>query len=158
MADLRALLDGAGFEDVRTYLQSGNAVVRTPFAADALADECERLIAGRFGAPVTVLVRSGDDLAQIVARDPLDGAAEDPKRYQVTFLSAEPEPALIEQLDRVATERERVAVVGCEIYAHHPDGVGRSKVATKLAGLKRGVIGTSRNWTTVLNLLEMAQT
>ncbi len=158
MADLRAMLSDGGFEDARTYLQSGNAVVRTPLSADKLADECERLIVERFGAPVTVLVRSGEDLAQIVAGDPLDGAAEDPKRYQVTFLSAAPEPALVEQLDRLATERERVAVVGCEIYAHHPDGVGRSKVAMKLAGLKRGVIGTSRNWTTVLNLLEMART
>lgn len=156
MPELRSALTGSGFEDVRTYVQSGNVVLRTELSAPELAARCEELIAERFGATVPVVVRSASELATVVERDPLDGAAEDPKRYQVTFLSGPPSAELIEQLTGLASDSERLAAIGEEIYVHHPDGVGRSKLALKLGGLKREVIGTSRNWTTVLKLLEMA--
>jgi uncharacterized protein (DUF1697 family) len=158
MPDLRAALTDAGFEDVRTYVQSGNVVLRTEQTAPTVATECETLIATRFGAEVPVIVRSGTELATVVERDPLEGAADDPKRYQVTFLSQAPPPELVEQLSALATGGERLAAIGAEIYAHHPDGIGRSKLAMKLGALKRPVLGTSRNWATVRRLLEMVAT
>jgi uncharacterized protein (DUF1697 family) len=157
MPALRELLDAAGFDDVRTYVQSGNVVLSSDGSPAQVGSECERLIADRFGFDVDAIVRGRGELAQVVARDPLRDVAENPKRYQVSFLSGEPDPAVIERLSSLATEAERVVHIGREIYAWHPDGVARSKLWAALAapgGL--GVTATARNWTTVITLLAMA--
>ena len=68
MPELRALLPDAGFEDVRTYVASGNVVLYSGVRADKLAAQCEKLIAERFGFDVDVIVRTADELAEVVAR------------------------------------------------------------------------------------------
>ena len=60
------------------------------------------------------------------------------------------------KLEEAAAEKERVVLVGKEIYAWHPEGVGRSRLWTLLAGRGLGVTATARNWTTVTKLLELA--
>jgi uncharacterized protein (DUF1697 family) len=82
--------------------------------------------------------------------------ATDPKRYQVSFLSKELEAERLEELGALATGGERLVALGRELYAWHPDGVARSKLWAKLAGLGRDVKATARNWNTVEKLLEMA--
>jgi uncharacterized protein (DUF1697 family) len=157
MPDLRALLDKAGFADVRTYVQSGNVVLSSRAAPAKLGAEAERLIAERFGFDVDVIVRTADELASVVACNPLADVAENPKRYQVSFLDGEPDPALVERIAGLSVDGERLVVIGREAYTWHPDGVARSKLWAKLAsagGL--GVRATARNWTTVTTLLEMA--
>jgi uncharacterized protein (DUF1697 family) len=156
MAELRELLSGAGFEDVRTYVQSGNVVVSSDAGPGELEERCERLISERFGFEVPVVVRTGDELAAVVERNPLGDVARDPKRYQVSFLGAELEEGVVERLAELAAPDERVLADGRELYAWHPDGVARSKLWAKLAGTGLGVKATARNWATVTKLLEMA--
>ena len=156
MPELRSLLTDAGFKDVRTYVQSGNVVLSSRMSADKLASRCEGLIAERFGFDVDVIVRTADELAEVVARNPLADVAEDPKRYQVSFLDAEPDPEAVEKVAAAGAPSEQLVAIGRELYAWHPDGVGRSKMWTKLAGNTLGVRATARNWTTVTTLLEMA--
>jgi uncharacterized protein (DUF1697 family) len=156
MPDLRAALGEAGFEDVRTYVQSGNVVLSSRAAPAEVGAQAERAIAERFGFDVDVIVRTGDELAEVVARNPLAEVAVDPKRYQVSFLESEPEPAVLERITTLKTEPERLVAIGRELYAWHPDGIGRSKLWNKLAGTGLGVRATARNWTTVTTLLEMA--
>jgi uncharacterized protein (DUF1697 family) len=156
MPALRELLTGAGFQDVRTYVQSGNVVLSSDTSPERLARECERLIADGFGLEIDVVVRARDELAEVVRRDPLGDVATDPKRYQVSFLSAEPEPATVRELEALAAESERLVAIGRELYAWHPEGMGRSRLWARLAGRDLGVTATSRNWTTVRKLLEMA--
>src|SRR4029077_7333748 len=90
MPELRRLLASAGFADVRTYVQSGNVVLSSDLPPERLARECERQIASGFGFDVEIVVRTRDELAEIVRLNPLRTVADDPKRYQVSFLSAEP--------------------------------------------------------------------
>jgi uncharacterized protein (DUF1697 family) len=161
MPALREALADAGFENARTYAQSGNIVLNAGLDGSALSDRVERLIAERFGLMVPAVARSGRELARVVAENPFTELAErEPKRFQVTFLRGALEPDVDQKLSALAAAAgERVAVREREIYAWHPDGVARSKLALKLggdAGLGRDVIPTSRNWTTVLTLLEMA--
>jgi uncharacterized protein (DUF1697 family) len=157
MPELRELLSSAGFDDVRTYVQSGNVVLSSSGLASDVAAEAARLIAERFGFEVDVIARTGDELAEVVARNPLADVAVDPKRYQVSFLDAEPDPAVVERIAAVRAEPERLVAIGRELYAWHPNGIGRSKLWAKLAGPSLGVRATARNWTTVTALLEMAR-
>jgi uncharacterized protein (DUF1697 family) len=157
MPALRETLSRAGFENVRTYVQSGNVLLRSTASELELRDTLERLIHAEFGFEVDVLVRTDAQLAQVVANDPLGEVAQNPKRYQVTFLSAELEPTVLEKLNQLRAPREALAAHGREIYAWHPDGAARSKLWAALAGNTLGVTATSRNWTTVTTLLAMAQ-
>jgi len=155
MADLRALLVGAGYEDVRTYVQSGNVILRSPAQPAGVQRALPTLISERFGFEVSVIVRSAAQLAAVVAADPFGDVADDPKRYQVSFLAQAPSAQLVARMVQQATESERVVALGREIYAWHPEGVARSKLWNALAGTKLGVTATARNWTTVTTLLQM---
>jgi uncharacterized protein (DUF1697 family) len=156
MPRLREVLEEAGFEDVRTYVQSGNIVLSSSKKPDKVAAECERVITEEFGFDVPVVVRTRDELAAVVKRNPLGKVVTEPKRYQVSFLDRKPDPKLVKELKSLTAESEEFAANGREFYAWHPDGVARSKLWNKLAGKGLGVTATARNWTTVTTLLEMA--
>ena len=156
MAQLRSALEDAGFEDVATYVQSGNIVLSSGDSAARVAGAVERLIDEEFGLKIPVVVRTRAELARVVERNPLAKVAENPKRYQVSFLEKKPSAALVRKLEEAAAPAERVVAHGREIYAWHPDGVARSKLWAALAGKGLGVTATARNWTTVTKLLELA--
>jgi uncharacterized protein (DUF1697 family) len=157
MPELRSLLTEAGFSGVQTYVASGNVVLSSSDTPDTVAGEAERLIAERFGFDVDVIVRTRDELAEVVARNPLDGVAVDPKRYQVTFMEEEVDPEALARLDLLALEPERLVSIGRELYTWHPEGIGRSKLWSKVTSAG-GIAarGTARNWNTVTTLLAMA--
>jgi uncharacterized protein (DUF1697 family) len=157
MPALRELLAEAGFADVETYLQSGNVVLCSGRSPARLAKECERQIEEGFGLQIPVIVRTGEELAEIVRRDPLGKLASEPKRYEVTFCATKPDAKVVRELEAKASGSERVEAIGRELYAWHPAGVGRSKLALALAGKGLGVSATARNWTTVTKLLELAE-
>ena len=155
MAELRAALEEAGFGDVRTYLQSGNVVLSGKKSPERVADEVSALIKKRFGFNIAVVVRSRDDLAEVVRRNPLHKEATDAKRYLVTFMSSAPPAELLERLRASAGPREVLAVKGREVYSWHPEGVGRSPLWERLAARVPGITATTRNWATVTTLLSM---
>jgi uncharacterized protein (DUF1697 family) len=155
MPELRDALSAAGFDEVRTYVQSGNVVFSSDGVPGELEREIEGLIAERFGLEVDVVVRTSGELADVVARNPLADVAVEPKRYQVTFLDEPLEPDEIERLSALAAGSERFLAHGREVYAWHPDGVARSKLWARLGSKGLGVKATSRNWATVTTLLEM---
>jgi uncharacterized protein (DUF1697 family) len=156
MADLRAAFADAGYGEVRTYVQSGNVVLDTDASPAELERDAQRLIGERFGIEVPVIARSRDELAAVVELNPLGDVVDNPKRYQVSFLSDELGAEVVETLQAACKEPEALAVDGREVYAWHPDGVARSKLWNSLAGKALGVTATARNWTTVTTLLQMA--
>ncbi len=156
MAQLRELLTEAGYQDVRTHLQSGNVVLRAPARAGQLERELAAAIEAEFGFAVPVIVRSARQLATVIADEPFGDAVTEPKLYQVSFLAG-PAPAGTEQrLRALAAGAERVQVSGRQIYAWHPDGIGRSKLASGLGAAAMGVVTTTRNFRTVCALAELA--
>jgi uncharacterized protein (DUF1697 family) len=157
MGSLRELLTAAGLGDVRTYLQSGNVVLSSDAPPGELAAECKRQIAEGFGLDIAVLARTRDELAKVVASNPLAKVATNPKRYQVSFCSAEPGRELVERLGALAVPPERFVAIGRELYAWHPDGVARSRLWAELGGRKLGVTATARNWSTVTTLLAKSE-
>jgi uncharacterized protein (DUF1697 family) len=156
MGDLRQLLEGAGYENVRTHLQSGNVVLSSPLSPRKLEAALERLLRKRFGFEVRVLVRTRAELKKVVESDPLGEMATNGSRYLVSFLSKRLPAKIARQLENADIAPERVVVAGREIYGWHPTGVQRSKLAKLLADEKLGVTATTRNWNTVRKLLELA--
>jgi len=156
MPALRTALEDAGFDEVRTYLQSGNVVLSSSRKAADAARKVERVIADQFGLEIAVVTRTRAQLAKVVADNPLRAVARNPKRYQVSFLDAKPSREIARRIAETAAPGERVVVAGREIYAWHPDTIARSKLWALLAGQNLGVTATARNWTTVEKLLELA--
>jgi uncharacterized protein (DUF1697 family) len=156
MPKLRDVLADAGFENVKTYVQSGNVVLSSEGSAQEVARTCERLVADEFGLEIPVVVRTRAQLAKVVQRNPLGKVATDPKRYQVSFLTGKLSAEVVRKLEEVAAPSERFVVAGKEVYAWHPAGVARSKLWAMLAGQGLGVTATARNWTTVTSLLGLA--
>ena len=157
MPALREALEEAGFTDVQTYLQSGNVVLESRAKPETVQRKVEKLIEEQFGLEIAVVVRTRAQLAAVVKRNPHAKVATEPKRYQVTFLEKKLPAKVVRELEQAAAPDERVVVTGREVYAWHPSGVARSKLWSKLAGKGLGVTATSRNWTTVEALLELAE-
>lgn len=156
MAELRELLAGLGYSDARTLVQSGNIVLTAEADPDELARELEREITDRFGVKTPVVVRTRDELAAVVALDPLGDVADQHKLYQVSFLSAEPDSEALQEIAAIDVEPERFVHSGREIYAWHPEGIQRSKLAKLLSDKRLGVTATARNWNTTTKLLQLA--
>jgi uncharacterized protein (DUF1697 family) len=156
MAALREALEEAGHENVQTLLQSGNVVLTSRRKPASLERDLARELRKAFGFDISVLVRTRDQLAAVIARDPFAAEADDPARYQVSFLSDKPAAGRAKELEQAAVEPERVAVHGREVYAWHPGGVGRSELAKLITARRLGVEVTARNWRTITRLLELA--
>jgi uncharacterized protein (DUF1697 family) len=154
MADLRSLLDSLGYGEARTHLQSGNVIVESGQRPERLKSVLERGLADELGLEIEVFVRTRDQLAAVVARNPLGDVADNPSRYFVTFLSGKPDPAAI-RAAAAETGHDRFVAHGLELYAWHPDGVRDSALAKLLSEKRLGVTATARNWNTVTKLLEL---
>ncbi|MGX1134028.1 uncharacterized protein (DUF1697 family) [Streptomyces glaucescens] len=158
MADLRALIEGLGHDDVRTYLQSGQAV----FAADhgdeeSLAAGLTRAIEKQYGFPVDVIVRDHTYLKAVADACPFPAADLEAKQLHVTYFSAPVDEARFAEVDRDAHLPEEFRLGDRALYLYAPDGLGRSKLADVLSRprLTKGLIATTRNWNTVLKLVEL---
>jgi uncharacterized protein (DUF1697 family) len=156
MPALRDAMTAAGFADVATYVQSGNVVLTSGASPERVGAKTRRVIAEAFDLDIAVVVRTRDELADVVACNPLGKVARNPKRYQVSFLDEELAQGTVKELAGLAVDGERFVAVGRELYAWHPDGVARSRLWARLAGQGLGVTATARNWTTVTSLLALA--
>ena len=150
MPDLRATLEQVGCTGVRTYVQSGNAVVDWDGTAAELEAATAAALAQR-ALPVPVMVRTAHELDRVVAASPWSDL--DPKLFHVAFLSGDPDPAAVAAIDHEALLPERVVVGDRVLYLDHAEGVHRSR---GLARLRLGVDATARNWRTVTALRELA--
>jgi uncharacterized protein (DUF1697 family) len=155
MPRLREVLADRGHPAVRTHLASGNVILDSPLPEDELARDLTKAIEEEFAIDVPVVVRTGAELAAVLAADPLGGVATDPSRYSVTFLPEAPPPDRVAALPP-ATGGEYV-VRGRELYLWLPDGVRVSAMGTWQWGRLLGVAGTNRNWNTVTKLAELVR-
>ena len=157
MADLRALLSDAGFENVRTHLQSGNVVLDTADPPDDAARTIEQRIAERFGFDVDVIVRTVPELAEVAANSPFAAVAADGARHFVVFLPQEPDAEALAELAGEDFGPDRYAGRGREIYAWCPNGMRNSTLMRALTDPRLAPTGTVRNWNTVTKLLALAE-
>jgi uncharacterized protein (DUF1697 family) len=149
MADLRALLEALGYGDVRTLLQSGNAVFTARRAN--VRRELEAALAKRFGMEIDVVLRTMDELRAVVDADPFGAEVTDPRRYFVVFVEGK---ADVSGLDGVELGPDRFVAGEREIYAWCPEGMQGSRLMRELGKPRLARTATVRNWSTVTKLLE----
>jgi uncharacterized protein (DUF1697 family) len=158
MAELRTLMEGLGHGGVRTYLQSGQAVFTSDHGdAESLAAELTAAIEKHFGFSVDVLVRDHAYLAAIADNCPFPAAELEAKQLHVTYFSAPVDAARFAAVDQPAFLPEEFRLGDRALYLYTPNGLGRSKLAEQLAKprVNKGLIATTRNWNTVVKLVEM---
>ncbi|MET9611157.1 DUF1697 domain-containing protein [Streptomyces sp. NPDC006512] len=160
MAQLRPLIEALGHDDVRTYLQSGNAVFgSTRQDPDALARELEDAIEAHFGFRVACLVVDGDHLQAVADACPFPAAELEGKQLHATFFSEQPAEDRFRSVDPAAYLPEEYRLGDRVLYLYAPDGLGRSKLAEALArpAVVKGLDVTTRNWNTVVKLVELTR-
>jgi uncharacterized protein (DUF1697 family) len=156
MPELRELLTHLGYGDVRTLVNSGNVVLTSGAKPGTLEKKLEKEIASGLGVDTRVLVRTRDELADVIERNPFPKGSKEPKLLHVAFLDAKPKAAVVKELAKEEVAPEAFVIDGRELYSWHPNGLGRSNLSALLSDKRLGVVSTRRNWNTVTKLLEMA--
>jgi uncharacterized protein (DUF1697 family) len=157
MPALRDLVEGAGGEQVATYIQSGNVVfAHRARSAEKLSEDLERRLEDATGLDIPVLLRTKAQLHAAVAANPY--AVDDPTKVHVLFLEGQPAKGALDAIDVSAFAPEELTLLGQEIYYHLPAGMGRAQLPAAVAKLRDPAIrnASARNWRTVTVLDEMA--
>lgn len=158
MEDLRARLSAFGFENVKTYIQSGNVVFDYKKTEPlTLAKQLEQKIKDDYGYEVPVIVTTSAALKQVIDSNPfLNGRNEDPEKLHVTFLAEHPADENMDKIDADSFLPDEFQIKEKAIYLFCPNGYGRVKLTNNFFESKLKVTATTRNWKTVNKLLNMA--
>jgi uncharacterized protein (DUF1697 family) len=157
MEDLRAVMSGLGFTDVRTLANSGNVV----FSANGRSGDPSRRISAeiekQLGVKSRVTVLTAAELDVAVRGNPLLKVATHPSRLLVGVLASRDDRARLEPLARQRwRDGERLALGERVCYLWCPDGVAKSRVLEEVEKALDGAI-TSRNWATIQKLHGLVQ-
>lgn len=155
VAPLREALTAAGFESVATYINSGNAVLRSHLPREQVIASVAKICEEKFGFTKAICALVLEEWDALIANNPFP-EFEEGKHVHAAVLAGDPPKGAIEALREHAVEGEAIAVVGSVAYLHTPFGLGTSKLGEKFdKGI--GVANTARNWNTVLKLQELAK-
>ena len=157
MKDLASLLENIGSQNVKTYIQSGNAVFQNREEnASLLSSKIRAAIKKSHGFEPQVLLLTPKEIERAVESNPFPEAESEPKTLHVHFLASMPKNPDLGTLESIKSDRERFVLKDGVFYLHAPDGIGRSKLAANTERLL-GVALTGRNWRTVCRVMAMAK-
>ena len=155
MTDLVQILSDIGAKEIRTYLQSGNAVFSsTESNIDLLAEKICRQVEIRKGFLLKVLILTLEEFEQAIAENPYPQHTDDPSSLHLGFLAAPPISVDMEKLISLQSKNEEFTLTPKVFYFYAPDGVGRSRLA---AGVEKVLVVTmtDRNWRTVCKIRDL---
>lgn len=158
MARLRAMCETLGFEQVRTFIQSGNIIFEAAGRNTSdLSATIEKKMQAEFGFAASVITRTPEELEQAMQNNPFRKQSEvEPAKVFIAFLSQVPKPEAATKLMALTTPAEQVRQRAREVYLYYRDGMGRAKVNVNVVEKLLSVKATARNWNTVNKLHEMA--
>ena len=159
MDALRRSFDALGFQQVKTFIQSGNVVYKSAKASTtALSNKIEKRLLEDFGFAVLVVTRTAEEMAGAIKNNSFAAAKGiDQEKLHVMFLSAPPAPDALSKLNAWIAEPEQCRCLGRELYLYLPNGAGESKLLKAPLDRILSVGSTTRNWRTVNSLHQMCQ-
>lgn len=156
MDDLRQHFNAMGFENVATYIQSGNIVFDYSHAKTAfIQDSIENMIQKKYSWAVPAIVKTTDEIKRAIEKNPF--TAEKVDMLYITFLAEKPKKESIDALNILNHEPEEFIIRDNIIYLYSPLGYGRAKMNNNFFENKLKVSATTRNWKTVNKLFDMSQ-
>jgi uncharacterized protein (DUF1697 family) len=156
MKELVILLEDLGARNVKTYIQSGNAIFKSDEEnVSQLSNKISIAVKQRRGFMPHVLILELAELEKAIAENPFPEAEFDPSTLHLGFLAYTPKRVDFEKIESLKKESEKFHLSACVFYLNAPEGVGRSKLAASIEKIL-GVPMTDRNWRTVCKIREMA--
>jgi uncharacterized protein (DUF1697 family) len=159
MPDLQVIYEELKFSGIRTYIQSGNVVFKAEKSPDNqdLSRKIEKRIFDKYNLNTRVIIKSVDELTNIIASNPFLQEENIPvENLYVTFLSGNPLPSDIENIRKYDYLPDRIISKNSEVYLYCPVSYGKTKFSNAFLEKKLNVKATTRNWKTVLKMIELA--
>lgn len=152
MAELRELLGSLGFQDIRTYIQSGNIIFTSDLSdTKQLETIISESIQSKYDYNVPTIVKTIAQWEQAIVNNPYKG--KDIKRVLFTFLKEIPEVTIPQHV----SENDEYQLIHDVVHLHCPNGYGNTKLNNNFFEKQLGIIATTRNWNTVEKLLQLAK-
>lgn len=148
-----------GFENVKTYIQSGNVIFQSDKSnQNEIGRIISKKIETQFGFEVPILIMNIQELKEIIRNNPfLNDKSMDISQLYVTFLSSKPELDKFEVIKNGKYNGEQIEMINKAIYLFCPNGYGKTKLSNTFLENKLKVTATTRNWKTTLELLSIAE-
>jgi len=158
MADLKDTLAILNFSDVKTYIQSGNIVFNTNTESSntEIALTIQQLILKKFGYEVPVVVFDGELLQEIIVNNPYKEEEDFLNRLYVSFLNTEPNSKDIDIFNKLSFDEDVFEIHSNYVFVLYKTKQSQSKLTNNLIEKKLKTQATTRNWKTVLKLLELS--
>ena len=157
MKELVAILESIGAQNVKTYIQSGNAIFQSKETnASLVSNTISAAIKKSRDFEPQVLLLELEEMGKVVRSNPFPEAESELKTLHVHFLASVPKNPNFDALESIKSDRERFVLKDCIFYLHAPNGIGRSKLAANAEKLL-GVPVTARNWRTVCKVMAIAK-
>jgi len=158
MVGLRELCSGLGYDQVATYIQSGNVVFTGAGKAAAVESILEEAIEKQFGFNIPVIVRMAEQWPSYLKGNPFPELSErEPNHVLMGLSKARPAKGAVAALRERATAGEQIEMVGDALWIYFADSIARSKLSPAVLDRLVGSSVTARNWRTVQQLASMAK-
>lgn len=159
MEALKELCIALHFQNIQTYIQSGNIVFQTKkTASEELEKEISKGIATKFGFDVPVILIELTEWEDILSANPfLKDETKDNTYFHISFLSKNPSHEDFTKIEAVRYAPDEFYLVGRAIYLYCPNGYGNSKLTNNFFEHKLNLVATTRNWKTSNELLRIAK-
>lgn len=158
MSELKTLFEEKGFQDVETYIQSGNVILSAKEKSNKkLEDKISSTIKSKFGFDVNAIVVTPEEIGHVIQSNPFLKKKKDTEKLYVTFLSENPSAENIKKLKAVDYSPEEYFIDKRFIYLFEPTGYGKARLNNNFFENKLKVFGTTRNWKTVNKLFELSK-
>lgn len=158
MAELKKMFENLGFQNVKTYIQSGNVVFQTnETAIPKLEKSIRKGIENTFGFDVQIQILISDEIRKALEINPfLKDNSLDIKQHYFVFLDEIPSEENWNNLKNMELKGEQMSLADKVLFVYYTNGAGQSKLTTNLIESKLKVAATARNLNTTRKLLEMS--
>jgi uncharacterized protein (DUF1697 family) len=155
MSDLKSALEDHGFTEVKTFINSGNIIFMSTENKEATRIAIKDIIAKRFNLNIELIVKTQQELENILASDPYAPGEEEKSRRLVAMMSGKIDDRLSSTLRDDKRVTENYYIKDDLLYIYYLNGAGKSKLSTSYIEKKLGLYSTSRNWNTLEKMLEL---
>ncbi|KAF1301532.1 DUF1697 domain-containing protein [Candidatus Enterococcus willemsii] len=158
MSELQQLLQENGYPGAKTYLHTGNILLKSDQTREQIAKDIHQLILTHIGPDLSVIVRTPEEIKEVLLHSPFKEPDYNQKRIFFSLLSGEPLSEGIQSIqDKIADTDEILVIIQRTAYMYIPGNATRSKLSNNLLEKKGKIVATSRNYNTLSRMLALAE-